>query len=97
MKVCPRFKVTVLLYIAQEALVKFANLREKIFPQKFAYQAGEIKKKTQPAGGSETKVFFTSALSSALSDNVIATKSDAENDAVRFVVSDQSDNVMPAF
>ena len=45
MKVCSRFKVTVLLYIAQEALVKFANLREKIFPQKFAYQVGEIKKK----------------------------------------------------
>ena len=42
---------------------KFVNLREKeVFSPKFASQAGKIlKKKIHPAGGSETKVFLTSA------------------------------------
>ena len=37
--------------------------REKAFSPKLASQVGEIeKKKIHPAGGSETKVFFTTAL-----------------------------------
>lgn len=41
--------------------MKFVNVRErKVFSPKFAPQAGEIKEKIHPTGGSETKVFFTS-------------------------------------
>ena len=69
-KVCSRFKIIVLLYIAHflkkevtgspSEVCKFE--KKKVFSPKFASWVGKIKKKIHPAGGSETTVFFTLAL-----------------------------------
>ena len=67
----------------QEALVKFVNVREKkVFSPKFASQAGEIKEKIHPTGGSETKVFFMLASASHfLPQSTVSRRSDSSSEA----------------
>ena len=65
-KVCSRFKVIALLYIAHFLKNEVTGSpseacklkRKKVFSPKFASGEGELKKKIHPAGGSETKVIF---------------------------------------
>ena len=58
------FYCTLLIFLKKEVIGSPSEVckleREKVFSPKFAFRAGEIKKK-YPAGGSETKVYFASA------------------------------------
>ena len=63
--------------------MKFVNVRErKVFSPKFASQAGEIKEKIHPTGGSETKVFFMLASASHfLPQSTVSRRSDSSSEA----------------